>query len=401
MDANKTFNLVRGSSLTDPRAENPDDSDQNATQQVMDNSMSSASFPYTSPNLLSLRDPLTNAALISNLRMIGQERQHAYPSLSTIVNNSNLVHHYYNRSRIYYPQWQINPNLTGVDLGQSLPQYSFSFPPHMPRMNLIMGQWPPTSQFSNQLNDEGFLSRNSRQGMISLVNSVVNPPGHQNLHHERLRNPILPALSTMSTTFSEAPVSPSTESNAAFSNNNAPGSSNSIINTMENLASSRGNTDSEQSHSLLSFIDDSRFVRNEAPTKNKKKKRKKRRRKEKDAPKRPMSAYNLFFKDIRAEILKSDVPNTTENIDAASIGVTKSRCRRRKGRSSPHNKISFQGLGVKVGEMWRNISDEQKQSYQARADEERKRYRDELLVFQTKKSSSGTHVNHCLSADQL
>jgi hypothetical protein len=117
-----------------------------------------------------------------------------------------------------------------------------------------------------------------------------------------------------------------------------------------------------------------------------------------------MSAYNLFFRDKRAEILDT-IPNPSNEIVESSISekpslcdasmsattssaiiapsdVNRSKFRRRKGRSSPHNKISFQSLGMKIGEMWRNITEDEKKSYQAMADEEKKAYEYKLQAYQ-------------------
>jgi len=374
MNPNGNNSIVR-TPESDPREGNPDDSDQNATQQMVGDLMSSlASSPYTSPNILSHSDPITNA-LISNLRMIGQDqRQPAYPLFSTL-NHSNLAHPYYNGSRNYYPQWQMNPNVIGVNLGQSLPQYNFSFPPYTPRMNLMMAQWPSTSHSSNLYNDQRLLRNSSQDIISSLISSIANPSGLQDFHHEQRRNPLL--------------SSPTAMINLASCQNDRSPPGNSYS----------GNAPQESASDAVNEINASHVRTSE------KKSRKKRKRKDKDAPKRPMSAYNLFFRDKRAEILDSSIPNPSNEIVESSISekpslcdasmsattssaiiapsdVNRSKFRRRKGRSSPHNKISFQSLGMKIGEMWRNITEDEKQSYQAMADEEKKAYEYKLQAFQ-------------------
>jgi hypothetical protein len=127
----------------------------------------------------------------------------------------------------------------------------------------------------------------------------------------------------------------------------------------------------------------------------------KRKRKEKDAPKRPLSAYNLFLKDRRADILKTGLQETKHNADdtekpcaqvkISSKGVvaklSASAPRVRKGRNPPHRIISFKEMAQKVSKQWKNVSEEEMQQYQIKAKEEKERYRDELYLYQEKKQS--------------
>eukprot|EP00522_Entomoneis_paludosa_P004484 CAMPEP_0172475578 /NCGR_PEP_ID=MMETSP1065-20121228/69942_1 /TAXON_ID=265537 /ORGANISM="Amphiprora paludosa, Strain CCMP125" /LENGTH=212 /DNA_ID=CAMNT_0013233787 /DNA_START=317 /DNA_END=955 /DNA_ORIENTATION=- len=68
-------------------------------------------------------------------------------------------------------------------------------------------------------------------------------------------------------------------------------------------------------------------------------------------PKRPLSAYNLFFKSIR--------PNLVQEMG----GDTR-----------------FDQLGRIVGERWRNLTNEEKAVYEAMADEDVIRYRNEMAA---------------------
>jgi len=130
----------------------------------------------------------------------------------------------------------------------------------------------------------------------------------------------------------------------------------------------------------------------------------KRKRKEKDAPRRPLSAYNLFFKDRRADILKTGLQETkhkahdTEKPSAKIIISSKgvvaklsaSTPRVRKGRNPPHHIISFKEMAQKVSEQWKNVSEEEKQQYQIQAKEEKERYQDDLYLYQKKKQSKNS-----------
>lgn len=125
----------------------------------------------------------------------------------------------------------------------------------------------------------------------------------------------------------------------------------------------------------------------------------KRKRKEKDAPRRPLSAYNLFFKDRRGEILKSGLQAIKDRADdiekpraqvKISSRLNSSTPRVRKGRNPPHHIISFKEMAQKISEQWKNISEEEKRQYQIKAKEEKERYQDELYMYHKMKQSKGS-----------
>ena len=77
-----------------------------------------------------------------------------------------------------------------------------------------------------------------------------------------------------------------------------------------------------------------------------------RKKKSKDAPKRPLSAYNLFFRQERQRIQKES-----------------------------NQKTSFNNLGKIIGERWRNIDPNEKKKFEEESQKESLRYQRELQAF--------------------
>ncbi len=81
----------------------------------------------------------------------------------------------------------------------------------------------------------------------------------------------------------------------------------------------------------------------------------KRAKKDKDAPKRPLSAY-FFYIQERREALKKEKPS----LDNKELIRT-------------------------MGEEWNKLSDEEKKPYSKMAENDKKRYQDELKAYEKKK----------------
>ena len=89
-------------------------------------------------------------------------------------------------------------------------------------------------------------------------------------------------------------------------------------------------------------------------------------------PKRPMSAYNIFFKDQRAKIL-AEIPGGQEVLEDPGDET---------GRRKTHGKISFFDLAKNIGERWKDVSPEELEVYKARAGEEMSKYRKAMAVWE-------------------
>jgi hypothetical protein len=100
---------------------------------------------------------------------------------------------------------------------------------------------------------------------------------------------------------------------------------------------------------------------------------KKARKKPKDKPKRPLSAYNIFFKEERQRILE-EIP---ESKPSASSNP-------RKRKKSPHGKIGFETLAKVIGRRWQDLASDQVERYKQLANEDMQRYKTEMEIYLSK-----------------
>mmetsp|Transcript_14325 Transcript_14325/g.19960 ORF Transcript_14325/g.19960 Transcript_14325/m.19960 type:complete len:315 (+) Transcript_14325:134-1078(+) len=104
----------------------------------------------------------------------------------------------------------------------------------------------------------------------------------------------------------------------------------------------------------------------------------KRKKKPEGAPKRPLSAYNIFFQHERRRLILEAV----DNGDASSEDIAEWL---KSGRNRPHRKshgkIAFLDLVRTVSAKWKKLSDADKQVFKLRAEGEQIRYKEELQVW--------------------
>lgn len=122
---------------------------------------------------------------------------------------------------------------------------------------------------------------------------------------------------------------------------------------------------------------------------------KSRKKRPKGMPKRPLSAYNLFFQSERVKIINgnrdssnaenSEADHAHENdTETKQQGKHQEGKRSGKSRKPPHGKISFERLGRLIGARWKEIPEEEKKEYQERAEEESNRYANEMEEYHQK-----------------
>lgn len=98
-----------------------------------------------------------------------------------------------------------------------------------------------------------------------------------------------------------------------------------------------------------------------------------RRKKPKGFPKRPLSGYNIFFKEERVRVLEEFSKSANDNIQHG--------LKRKVDRTS----ISFQDLGKIIGKRWKALSDEDRRRLECLADQDNLRYRKEMDEFNENK----------------
>ena len=144
------------------------------------------------------------------------------------------------------------------------------------------------------------------------------------------------------------------------------------------------------------------------------KKKRAHKKKPADMPRRPLSAYNLFFSEERERILKEiekgegkggdGAVKTEDNNDSDSpakeekqIDKPKALLRplipsqkKRRPHRKTHGKISFQDLARMVGERWKNLPDDDRKYYQDLAQEDMKRQKAAMEEYYAKQNNEKT-----------
>ena len=110
-------------------------------------------------------------------------------------------------------------------------------------------------------------------------------------------------------------------------------------------------------------------------------------KKPKDKPKRPLSAYNFFFKEEREKILKvvlaedltevKNDPDTEDYLGPEQLGKLK-----KEG-----GKVSFEEMGKLIGQRWKNIDPDRLAHFSDLATHDTERYKKEMISYNGKQEA--------------
>lgn len=152
-----------------------------------------------------------------------------------------------------------------------------------------------------------------------------------------------------------------TEYSPTYTTNTSPNSS--VVAVTE---STRGKTEDQNPTNTTAIMIDSHSSSDTNSTILKKRKKRYRSKSKNNVnapPKRPLSAYNLYFREER----KRCVAENTIDPESSS------------------KKYSFEELGKLIGRGWRSLPVKQKQELEARAEADRERYRIEMIAYRCEK----------------
>jgi len=126
--------------------------------------------------------------------------------------------------------------------------------------------------------------------------------------------------------------------------------------------------------------------------------------KPKDRPKRPLSAYNYFFKYEREKIMKAVNCEGKLHWKEIDSELSEENIENLKSRDG---KVKFKEMGKIIGSRWRNVNAEDKKRCNFLAKGDKKRYADEVETYHQKKenmrheSHAFTEYERMISQEQL
>lgn len=133
--------------------------------------------------------------------------------------------------------------------------------------------------------------------------------------------------------------------------------------------------------SLFTIMEEETTAALDVPNKQKRKRWKK----PADHPKRPLSAYNLFFQWGRERLISGEPlsPLQQDDVDQINVDDTKRTSKRRHRRE--HGVIGFTELAKMLGARWRELDQDYKVMFQKRAGVEKRRYEKAVAVYKAEK----------------
>lgn len=104
-------------------------------------------------------------------------------------------------------------------------------------------------------------------------------------------------------------------------------------------------------------------------------------------PKRPLSAYNIFFKHEREKLVSNEPAETNEPITLESLKVDPKRKTKKRRHRKSHGKIGFADLARTIAEKWKNLDAESRKVFEACAAKEKERYQKEITEWKAIKKT--------------
>ena len=109
-------------------------------------------------------------------------------------------------------------------------------------------------------------------------------------------------------------------------------------------------------------------------------------KRDKNRPKQPLSAYNIFFKDERAKmLLKVKQVDAAEEGNSSTGGEDPKSGNKRQREPSSSGKIGFENMAKTIARKWKEITKDDLETYGVRAADDQIRYKGELAVYLEKK----------------
>jgi len=102
-------------------------------------------------------------------------------------------------------------------------------------------------------------------------------------------------------------------------------------------------------------------------------------------PKRPLSAYNIFFKEYRNKLIGHDIKDV-ESSDQLQSKKGYNRMKQPRKRRKKHGLITFADLAKSVGTKWKEMNELEKSVYKETAKINAEEYARVLKVFLKKRS---------------